>query len=92
MNKNVNMNEYSNVVHGEFRRGALARVIDQVMAWNERRIAIRHLSALSDRMLDDIGIDRYEISSVVRQTGSSAPINVDRPDLPAESAVIREAA
>jgi uncharacterized protein YjiS (DUF1127 family) len=86
------MNENSNVVHGEFRRGVLARIIDQVKAWNERRIAIRHLSSLSDRMLDDIGIDRFEISTIVRQQGSSAPIKVDRPDLPTESAVIREAA
>ena len=92
MNNNVNMNENSNIVHGEFRRGLLARTLDQVKTWNERRIAVRQLSALSDRMLDDIGIDRFEISSIVRHQGSFAPISVDRPDQPTESAVIREAA
>ena len=92
MNSNVNMNEKSNVVRGEFRRGMLARVIDQVKSWNERRVAIRQLSALSDRMLSDIGIDRFEISSVVRQQGSFVSIGTDRPDQSTESAEIREAA
>ncbi len=92
MNNTVNMNENSNVVHGEFRRGLLARIIDQITTWNERRVAIRQLNMLSDRMLNDIGIERFQISSVVKQPGSFVSMNAERTSQPTESAVIREAA
>lgn len=35
--------------------------------WNKRRLAIRELSALSDRQLADIGLLRAEIPGVVDQ-------------------------
>ncbi|KPQ07967.1 MAG: putative conserved small protein [Rhodobacteraceae bacterium HLUCCA12] len=38
-----------------------------IAAWNDRRITRRELSKLSDRELDDIGLCRADIDTVVSQ-------------------------
>ena len=40
----------------------------KVVAWKRYRNAIRELEQLSDRELHDLGISRFEIGSVARQT------------------------
>ncbi|NCQ25566.1 MAG: primosomal protein DnaI [Rhodobacteraceae bacterium CG17_big_fil_post_rev_8_21_14_2_50_63_15] len=47
--------------------GLFTRVFDSISVWNERRITRNALSQLSDRELDDIGLNRADISLVTRQ-------------------------
>lgn len=58
-----------NVVKGAFRPNILVRMLHSVQAWNQRRLAIRELNAMSDSLLRDLGIERYQISDVVNRTG-----------------------
>jgi uncharacterized protein YjiS (DUF1127 family) len=67
MNITANMNKQSNIVEGAFERGVFTRMADKFTTWNEHRQAVRQLSAMSDRMLKDIGIERYEIADAVKQ-------------------------
>jgi uncharacterized protein YjiS (DUF1127 family) len=46
--------------------GALKRRQSAFKAWRSERAAINALSALSDRQLKDIGLDRSEITRAVR--------------------------
>ena len=49
--------------------GVRAWIVSQMESWRQHREekrAIRHLRELSDHTLKDIGIDRSEISSMVR--------------------------
>jgi uncharacterized protein YjiS (DUF1127 family) len=39
-------------------RGPVARALDALLGWRERARSRRHLMALNDYMLRDIGIDR----------------------------------
>ena len=81
-----------NVVHGSFRRSYLSRVLDQIKAWNERRIAARQLNALSDRMLRDIGIERYEIDQAVNRSGLYTKLVANKSSGVAVSEEIKRAA
>lgn len=61
-----------NIIHTRFRAGrasglvrALARTWAALRAWNNRRIAVRELSAMPDAQLRDIGIERYQIRDAV---------------------------
>ena len=65
----------SNVVAGSFRRGLVARILDRISTWNERRVAIQQLNTMSDRMLKDIGIDRCEIGQAVKRPADFAELN-----------------
>ncbi len=56
-----------NVVQGRFQRSVLVRLVDRIRTWNDDRVAIRQLNALSDRLLQDIGIERENIAEAVRQ-------------------------
>jgi uncharacterized protein YjiS (DUF1127 family) len=46
----------------------LKTISEKLAAWRRYREAVRELSQLSDRELDDIGIRRGDIESVVRQS------------------------
>ena len=70
MNNLSQLNEQMNIVHGHFRKGLVARLIARISNWNQRRQAIRELHAMSDSLLNDLGIARYQIEQVVNQTGS----------------------
>lgn len=54
-------------VIGEVIAGAIVRVINAVRRWNEKRIALRELASLDDRLLSDIGVSRDEIKDLVYQ-------------------------
>ncbi len=51
----------------------LMRLLDAIRRWHERRTSIRRLSQLNDRLLQDIGIHRHEIESVVHQSVGPMP-------------------
>ena len=44
---------------------ALYSLVHAVAGWREHRSAVRHLQSLDDRMLQDVGIERREISEIV---------------------------
>ena len=78
MNNIAMMGDHRNVINRSFRRGITKRIIDRIQFWNERRKAIRQLSAMSDRLLHDIGIERHEIYQAVYQPGAlvKAPVKI----------------
>ena len=82
----------SNVVRGSFRRGLVSRLIEQIKAWNERKIAERQLNVMSDRLLRDIGINRIDIPKVVNQKGEFRKVVFGRTDSADHSVEIRRAA
>ena len=51
-------------------------ILAMVKSWIERRRAIQELQALDDRILNDIGICRFEIPAIV--DGARTPANVHR--------------
>ncbi|SLN41427.1 hypothetical protein PEL8287_02069 [Roseovarius litorisediminis] len=51
---------------GQFGQ-AVAKFVGAFAAWNDARATRKALSQLSDRELDDIGLCRSDIDSVVRQ-------------------------
>ena len=65
MNYSVFSSNADNVIRGEFKRGLVARIVDQIKVWNENRNAVRELNMLSDRLLRDIVVERAEIQDVV---------------------------
>ncbi len=52
----------------------VARTLDTIGQWRERRSAIRRLSRLNDHLLRDIGIHRHEIASAVGRAARSLPV------------------
>ncbi len=50
----------------------LKSISEKLNAWWRYREAVRELSQLSDRELDDIGIRRGDIEFIVRRTVTSA--------------------
>ncbi len=58
-----------NVVSGNFRRPLVLRLVGRLKAWNRRRLAVRELQAMSDYLLRDLGIERFQISDAVKNSG-----------------------
>ena len=85
------MTSSSNVVKVGFDRSWLTRLVDRIRSWNDRRIAVRQLSAMSDRLLQDIGIERYEISDAVNKPAGLARL-VPAPEISEKIAEIKQAA
>ena len=50
---------------------ALKTISEKMTAWRKYRDAVRELSQLSDRELDDIGIPRGDIEYIVRRSVAS---------------------
>lgn len=92
MKNTVSKIENSNVVRGEFKRGIVTRAIDMIKSRYEQGLATRHLNALSDRMLKDIGIERFEISEAVRSNGAFASLIATRAPRPELYTELRRAA
>ncbi len=67
-----------NVVQGRFQRSILVRLVDRIRTWNDDRVAIRQLNALSDRLLQDIGIERENIAEAVRQLHPNTGVVIAR--------------
>ncbi len=47
--------------------GLLSRLVEAVISWNDRRATRKALAQLSDRELDDIGLNRGDIDRVARR-------------------------
>ncbi|AUH35225.1 DUF1127 domain-containing protein [Paracoccus tegillarcae] len=47
--------------------GLLGRLLAMLTAWNDTRVTRNTLSQLSDRELDDIGLDRGDIERIARR-------------------------
>jgi len=43
-------------------------IVEKVSAWRRYRVSVRELSRLTDRELNDLGLNRYDIEIVARQT------------------------
>ena len=43
-------------------------IADKVSAWRRYRISVRELSRLTDRELNDLGLNRFDIEVVARQS------------------------
>jgi len=46
-------------------------ILSKVRAYMRYRETVRELSLLSDRELDDLGISRFQIESIARQTAAA---------------------
>ena len=53
----------------------LMKLMHAIKRWHERRTTIRQLSQLNDHLLNDIGIQRYEIDALVQQSVRSMPVS-----------------
>lgn len=70
------MKNSATVLTGSFERGVVSRLIDRFVIWNDRRKTVRQLHTMSDRLLRDIGINRYEIDVAVRRPADFAELPV----------------
>jgi len=43
-------------------------IAEKVSAWRRYRISVRELSRLTDRELNELGLSRFDIETVARQT------------------------
>ena len=55
----------NNAFSGTTTQGLFARLIAEIRDWNDARITRRALSQLSARELDDIGLCRGDIDSII---------------------------
>ncbi len=96
MNNVAIMSDRRNVIHNSFRRGIARRIVDRIKSWDERRKAVRQLTAMSDRLLQDIGIERHEIYQSVNRSGAPVIMTVkpafERTCKPEVSEELRKAA
>jgi uncharacterized protein YjiS (DUF1127 family) len=60
--------------HADGRHSSLGRFLSAVAGWRQRRRLRAELYALSDRMLKDIGISRWEIEWIVN-TPNRGPLD-----------------
>ena len=77
MSNIVDLKNYSNAVDEEVSRnskasksivGFIGQIVQHVKNWNARRVAVRQLSMMSDKLLQDIGIERYQIADIVKNS------------------------
>ena len=92
MNNITTMDERNKVIHNSFRRGITRRIINRIKSWNERRESIRQLTAMSDRLLQDIGIERHEIYQSVQRPSAPVKMASERTGNPEVSGELRKAA
>lgn len=92
MKNTVNVHGSSKVVRGEFNRGFLSRMIGKIRVWNENRLAMSQLEALSDRLLQDIGIERGQIREAVTRRGVFARIAPGQAESRVRKPEVRQAA
>ncbi len=43
--------------------GILSSVMGNIIAWNDRRVTVKMLARLTDRELNDIGLERSDITT-----------------------------
>jgi uncharacterized protein YjiS (DUF1127 family) len=58
----------------EYQMTPLKTISEKLTAWRRYREAVRELSQLSDRELDDIGIRRGDIEHIVRRSVASKAV------------------
>ncbi|MEM7193521.1 MAG: DUF1127 domain-containing protein [Pseudomonadota bacterium] len=75
MTKNLS----SNVIVGEFRTSLLSRLFSRFVAWRRRQVAIAQLQQMPDRLLADIGIERYQISDFVNKSDAADEVTFRAP-------------
>ena len=69
-----------NVVSGKFRRPLVLRLIGRLKSWNQRRLAIRELQGMSDYLLRDLGIERFQIADAVKNSGEFTQLPAAKKD------------
>ena len=74
-----------------FGGSKIKRLINKAVVWNNNRIAIRDLNAMSDWVLNDLGIERYEIEDKVRLSASK-PIRLHTAAKPSTVEMLKYAA
>ena len=88
----VNINEETEgLTKVNFGGSKIKRMINKAIVWNNNRIAIRDLNAMSDWVLQDLGIERYEIEDKVRLSASK-PVKLHTAAKPSTVDMLRYAA
>ena len=82
----------ANIVEVSFRRSLTARIFDRISTWNDQRVATAQLNAMSDRLLKDIGINRYQIEQAVKRPADFAELSTIKVVSPEVSSDIQRAA
>ena len=62
---NTLVEKRDNVVFPEFRATLASRLLQRFSTWKQHRQAIRQLQSLPDYLLQDIGLERYQINDFV---------------------------
>ena len=88
MSNLAQVKQSENVFKGSFRRNILVRVAKRLSAWNQRRLAVLELNAMSDSLLRDLGIERYQISDVVNRRGEFSGLEAIRPEAEGANPVV----
>lgn len=53
--------------HAHARPSLFSRIVEMLISWNDRRVTRHALARLSDRELDDIGLNRGDIDRVANR-------------------------